>query len=185
MNPIRLLSKMAPKTINYNSAGGGTSIDAIDWRTAAHSLVGLSKDANNWALYRFVGQDEKLKSVYRSLSMSISLFIKINRFKIKPHTLDGLIRAAVHEHTKPMTVCKACNGAKVIINAQKQVVECESCYGRGVKVISKRERCAVIGINHKSYSDTHDSVSKELLRIIGSWEQAIIKNVNEKMGDAA
>ena len=144
--------------------------------------MGLSKEAENWALYNFAGQDAKIKSVYRSLSMCIALFIKINRYKIKPETLDGLIQSAVLEFTQP--VCLVCNGTGYIVTKEKQG-ECGKCKGRGRAQISKRERCLVIGINHKSYSDTHDTITKELIRLIGSWEEEIIRNVNQKMGDAA
>ncbi|WP_299262920.1 hypothetical protein [uncultured Psychrosphaera sp.] len=183
MNPIRLMAKLTPKTINLEgSSGGSKTIDSIDWTTAAHALVGLSKDANNWALYRFAGHDEKLKSVYRSLSMNIVLFIKINRYKLQPETLDGLIKAAVLEYIQP--VCGVCNGAGYTNELNNQG-ECIQCKGRGRKLFSKRFMCEVIGINHKSYSNSHDEVSKELIRIVGTWEQQIMSNIHSKMGEVA
>jgi hypothetical protein len=114
--------------------------------------------------------------------MNIVLFIKVNRFKLKPETLDGLITAAVLEYVQP--VCGVCDGAGYMNEPDNQG-ECTKCKGRGRKVISKRFRGEVIGINHKSYSNSHDEVSKELTRIVGTWEQQIMANIHSKMGDVA
>ena len=182
MHPIKLLAKMTPKTLNLGAIGDGTSLDVIDWRDASHALVGLKQDAYAWALYRFAGHDDKERSIVRTLTMTVTLLIKIKRFRIKPETLDGIVRAAILEFTQP--VCNECGGSGWVINSLGQS-ECTHCKGRGRKAISNRERCKVIGINHKSYTNNHDEVSKELMRIIATWEQQIIKNVNEKMGEVA
>lgn len=173
---------MTPKTLNLGAIGGGSSLDVIDWRDASHALVGLPKEAYHWALYRFAGHDDKERTIIRTLTMTVTLLIKIKRFKIKPDTLDGIVRASILEFTQP--VCNECSGSGWIINGLGQS-ECNHCKGRGRKSISNRERCKVIGINHKSYTNNHDEVSKELMNIISTWEQRIIKNVNEKMGEVA
>jgi hypothetical protein len=180
MHPIKLLAKMTPKTLNIGAVGGGSSLDVIDWRTAAHALVGLKQDAYHWALYRFAGHDDKERSIVRCLTMVITLFIKIKRFKIKPDTLDGIVRAAMLEFTQP--VCGTCDGSGWSTD-KLGLKECLSCNGHGRKGISGRERCRVIGIDHKSYTNSHDEVTKEIMRIISTWEQQIIKNVNDKMAE--
>ncbi len=173
---------MTPKTLNLNNVGGGSSLDVIDWRIASHALVGLKQEAYHWALYRFAGHEDKERNIIRALTMLVTLYIKIQRFKIKPDTLDGLVRAAMLEFTQP--VCGVCDGSGwVTTNTGPQ--ECSHCAGRGRKKVSGRERCRVIGINHKSYTNSHDEVTKEIMRIISTWEQEIIKNVYEKMGKVA
>lgn len=179
---------MTPKTLNLGNVGGGSSLDVIDWRTASHALVGLKQEPYNWALYRFCGHDEGISSkerqIIKVLTMLVTLFIKIRKFKIKPDTLDGLVRAAMLEFTQP--VCGVCHGSGwSVTSAGNSSKECETCKGHGRKKISGRERCRVIGIDHKSYTNSHDEVSKEIMRIISSWEQEIIKNVNDKMGEVA
>jgi hypothetical protein len=184
MHPIKLLAKLTPKTTNYGATGGGTSLNSIDWRTASHALVGLKQDPYRWALFRFAGHDEQERNIIRTLTMTVTMLIKIRRFKIKPDTLDGIVRAAMLEFTQP--VCGVCHGsgcvavASVIANQ-----ECESCNGHGRKRISGRERCRVIGIDHKNYTNSHDEVTKKIMSIISVWEQQIFKNVNDKMGDVA
>ncbi|MFT6586068.1 MAG: hypothetical protein ACJAUY_000649 [Cognaticolwellia sp.] len=182
MHPIKLLAKMTPKTSNIGAVGGGSSVDVIDWRDASHSLVGLQQDAYSWALYRFAGHDEKERTIIRTLTMTVTLLIKIRRFKIKPDTLDGIVRAAILEFTQP--VCGECHGSGWVTD-HLGLKECPPCHGKGRKTISKRERCRVIGIKPNSYADSHDEISKELLNIISKWEQLIIKNVNDKMGEVA
>jgi effector-binding domain-containing protein len=182
VHPIKLLAKMTPKTLNLGAIGGGTSLDTIDWRDAAHSLVGLNQQAYNWALFRFAGHDDKERAIVRVLTMTVTLLIKIKRFKIKPDTLDGIVRAAMLEFTQP--VCVGCSGSGWSIDSSIPK-ECSDCNGRGKKAISNRERCKVIGISHRSYTNNHDEVSKELMNVISTWEQQIIKNVNEKMGEVA
>ena len=182
MHPIKLLAKMTPKTLNLGAVGGGSSLDVIDWRDASHALVGLPKEAYHWALYRFAGHEDKERTIIRTLTMSVTLLIKIKRFKIKPNTLDGIVRASMLEFTQP--VCNECHGSGWVTNSNGPQ-ECRDCKGRGRKAISNRERCKVIGINHKSYTNNHDEMSKELMRIISTWEQQIIKNVNEKMDEVA
>ena len=102
MHPIKLLAKLTPKSLNLNAVGGGSSLDVIDWRIAAHALVGLPKDATDWALYRFAGHDEKITGIVKTLSMVLTLFVKINRIKIKPETLQGIVKTAVLEFTQPV-----------------------------------------------------------------------------------
>lgn len=182
MHPIKLLAKMTPKTLNLSNTGGSGSLDVIDWRVASHALVGLKQDAYHWALYRFVGHEDKERAIIRCLTMTVTLFIKIKRYKIKPDTLDGIVRAAILEFTQP--VCGVCHGSGWITD-KLGPKECETCNGHGRKRISGRERCRVIGINHKNYTTSHDEVTKEIMRIISEWEQQIIKNVNEKMGEVA
>lgn len=180
MHAVRLIGKLAPKAVNYTSTGGGSSLDIIDWRDAAHALTGMNNpDAVNWALYRFAGQEEKRSRVIRSLSMTIAMFVKIRRFKIKPETLNGIIEAAVFEFELP--ICGVCDGSGFMSNSNV----CKPCGGKGRDSISKRKRAQIIGIDHKSYSQNHDEVTKELMRMIATWEQQIIKNVNQKMEDAA
>ena len=182
MHPIKLLAKMTPKTLDIGNTGGGSSLDAIDWRVAAHSLSGLNPDACRWALYRYVGHNDKIRQIIKVLTMTVTLFVKIERFKIKHDTLDGLVRAAILEFIQP--VCGVCGGSGWATD-KLEPKECEPCQGRGRKKISGRERCRVIGIDHKNYTNSHDEVSKEIMRIISTWEQQIIKNINEKMGDVA
>lgn len=179
---------MTPKTLNIGAVGGGTSLDVIDWRDASHSLVGLKKEPYHWALYRFCGHDSgissKERTIIRTLTMLVTLFIKVNKFKIKPDTLDGLVRVAMLEFTQP--VCGVCHGSGWVAGAAGNAnQECESCNGHGRKRMSGRKRCKVIGIDHKNYTNSHDEVSKEIMRIISTWEQKIIKNVNDKMGKVA
>jgi len=183
MHAITLISKMAPKAINYDAVGGGSSLDVIDWRDAAHSLVGLSTDAGNWALYRFAGQEEKRHRIVRSLAMNITLFIKLRRYKIKQETLDGIINAAIFEFELPL--CGVCDGSGIKINAEREFRDCSPCRGRGRKSLSMRKRATIIGIDHTSYTNNHDEVAKALMSIIATWEQQIIKNVNKKAEDVA
>ena len=173
---------MTPKTLNLGNVGGGSSLDVIDWRTASHALVGLKQEPYNWALYRFAGHDDKLRSVIRTLTMTITLFVKIKEFKIKHSTLDGIVRAAIFEFAQP--ICGVCHGSGVVASsAGNTSQECGFCAGRGRKKISGRERCEIIGIDHKNYTNTHDEVTKQLILIMSTWEQQIIKNVNDKMGE--
>jgi len=182
MHPIKLLAKMTPKTLNLGAIGGGSSLDVIDWRDASHSLAGLPREAYHWALFRFAGHDDKERSIVRALTMTVTLYIKIKRFKIKPETLDGLVRAAMLEFTQP--VCGVCGGSGWVRN-NLGPCECKPCNGKGRKSVSNRERCKVIGIGHKNYTSNHDEVTKEIMIIISKWEQQIIKNVNDKMGEVA
>lgn len=171
---------MTPKTLNLGNVGGGSSLDAIDWRDASHALVGLKQEAYHWALYRFAGHDDKLRSVIRTLTMTVTLFVKIKKYKIKHDTLDGIVRAAIFEFSQP--VCGVCHGSGwITVNLMKK--DCEFCAGRGRKKLSMRGRCEIIGIDHKNYTNTHDEVTKQLILIMSTWEQQIIKNVNDKMGE--
>ncbi|MEC4724279.1 zinc finger-like domain-containing protein [Shewanella sp. D64] len=178
MHPIRLISKLAPKAINYHSAGRGSAIDVIDWRTAAHALSGLSQEASDWAWYRFAGQDDKLPKVVRALTMYVTLFIKIRHYKIKPDTLTGIINVSILEFTQPL--CRTCSG-----EGSEPITKtvCKPCCGTGRQGISRRQRCSVIGIDHKNYTKNHDEVSKEILRLLSAWEHDIFMNVRKKMGD--
>lgn len=181
MHPIKLLAKMTPKTLNIGAVGGGTSLDSIDWTYAAHSLSGLNNEASNWAFYRYVGHENKERNIIRCLTMAVTLFVKIERFKIKPNTLDGIVRAAILEFTQP--VCGTCDGTGWSKD-KLGLKECPSCNGHGRKIMSNRERCRVIGMDHKGYKEnSHDVVTKKVMNIISAWDQQIFKNVNEKMGE--
>ncbi len=179
MHPIKILAKLSVKTVNYNSTGKGSNDeDIIDWRTAAHSLVGLSKEVSDWAFYRFAGHDEKINTITRTLVMLVTLYVKINKYKIKPETLMGIVKASILEFTMP--VCRECSGSGWILQKGNQT-ECVTCNGQGRKIVSNRERCKVIGINKAAYTANHDTVTKEIMKIISGWEGKIIKNVTEKM----
>ena len=181
MHPLKVLAKAAPKTINYKSGGSGTSNvdDVIDWRTAAHSLQGLPQEITNWAFYRFAGQDELLDRVVKSLIAYTTMFAKLKRYKIKLDTLEGIVRVAIAEFTQPS--CITCEGSGY--KDQEQEIICGTCYGAGRKLMSKRKRCKVIGIDHKGYSASHDNVVKEISRLLSEWESQIIKNVRRKMSE--
>lgn len=186
MQPIKLLAKLTTKTLNLTGTFGGSGQDVIDWRTAAHALAGLPQCQTNWAYFRYVGEETRLNRVVRSLTMHITLFIKIKRYKVKPETLNGIVMAAVYEFVQP--VCGECDGSglapgQIATNLDAQI--CIKCHGRGRKPVSTRSRCKIIGIGHKSYTDSHDDITKELLRLITGWESDIFKNIRVKMGDEA
>jgi len=186
MQPIKLLSKLTTKTLNLTGTFGGSGQDVIDWRTAAHALAGLPSCQTNWAYFRYVGEETRLNRVIRSLTMHITLFIKIKRYKVKTETLNGIVMSAVYEFVQP--VCGECDGSglapgQIATNLDAQI--CIKCHGRGRKPVSTRSRCKIIGIGHKSYTDSHDDITKELLRLITCWESDIFKNIREKMGEVA
>ncbi|WP_417623058.1 hypothetical protein [Parasphingorhabdus sp.] len=184
MQPIKLLAKLTTKTLNLTGTFGGSGQDVIDWRAAAHALAGLPPCQTSWAYFRYVGEETRLKRVVRSLTMHATLFIKIRQYKIKPDTLNGLVMSAVYEHVQP--VCGECDGSGLAPGEKATSINpeiCTHCHGRGRKPISKRSRCQIIGINHKSYSCAHDEVTKELLRLISEWERDIFKNIHEKMAE--
>lgn len=186
MQPIKLLAKLTTKTLNLTGTFGGSGQDVIDWRTAAHALAGLPSCPTNWAYFRYVGEETRLNRVVRSLTMHATLFVKIRQYKIKPDTLNGLVMAAVHEFVQP--VCGECDGSGLAPGQKATNLDaeiCNHCHGRGRKPISNRSRCKIIGIGHKSYSSTHDEVTKELLRLISEWESDIFKNIREKMCEVA
>ncbi|MBM7070891.1 hypothetical protein JQC92_02395 [Shewanella sp. 202IG2-18] len=183
MNPARVLSKMSPKTINYKSGGSGTANvdDVIDWRVAAHSLKGLSPEITNWAFYRFGGHDEKLEKVVKALMAYANIFVKMNKSKIKLETIEGIVRMTVAEFTQP--VCLTCEGTGCIKLKPEDEVICGTCYGNGRKLMSKRHKCKVVGIDHKSYTDKHDGLSRMISKLLGDWETKIFKNVYSMMED--
>ncbi|MBB1299194.1 hypothetical protein [Pseudoalteromonas sp. SR41-7] len=186
MQPIKLLSKLSTKTLNLTGTFGGSGQDVIDWRTAAHALAGLPQCQTNWAYFRYVGEETRLNRVVRSLTMHITLFVKIKQYKVKPETLNGIVMAAIHEFVQP--VCGECDGSGLVpgqkaTNLNAEI--CIKCYGRGRKTVSTRSRCKIIGIGHKSYTDSHDDITKELLRLIACWESDIFKNIRVKMEDVA
>jgi hypothetical protein len=118
--------------------------------------------------------------------MHITLFIKIKRYKVKTETLNGIVMSAVYEFVQP--VCGECDGSglapgQIATNLDAQI--CIKCHGRGRKPVSTRSRCKIIGIGHKSYTDSHDDITKELLRLIADWESDIFKNIRVKMGEVA
>lgn len=186
MQPIKLLAKLTTKTLNLTGTFGGSGQDVIDWRTAAHALAGLPSCPTNWAYFRYVGEETRLDRVVRSLTMHITLFVKIRQYKIKPDTLNGIVLASVYEFVQP--VCGECDGSGLAPGQKATNLDaamCTKCHGTGRKPLSNRSRCKIIGIGHKSYSSTHDEVTKELLRLISEWESAIFKNIRLKMGDEA
>lgn len=186
MQPVKLLAKLTTKTLNLTGTFGGGGPDVIDWRTAAHALAGLPQCQTNWAYFRYVGEETRLKRVVRSLTMHTTLFVKIRQYKLKPETLNGLVMSAIYEHVQP--VCNECEGSGLAPGQKTTNLEaeiCVKCHGRGRKPISNRSRCKIIGIGHKSYTSAHDEVSKELLRLITGWESDIFKNIREKMGEVA
>ncbi|NRA60836.1 MAG: hypothetical protein HRU25_07965 [Psychrobium sp.] len=174
MQPKVLVSRMALKAQSYELGGQTYNLDVIDWRAAAYSLCGLKVDPTNWALYRYVGNQNKRASITRSLIMSLSLFIKINRFKVRPETLEGLINAAILEHERP--VCRECHGSG--LTKLKRV--CQPCDGRGRIKISKLKRCRIIGVNKNAYSNSYEVINTEVLRIIANWELEIDENVKKR-----
>lgn len=212
MHPNKALTKLTTKTINLRgSQGGGKSWDDIDWQTVAHSIVGIPKAAEHWLWFSYVGHTGRYKSIYRELSMAITMFIKINRMKLTSKTLDGLIREAILVYTN---ICHFCHGSGSVFsnssvefrvstqklgegkNAPKvnvryaaiiepEKVKCLACNGAGHSKRSHRGRCKVIGIDHKSYSHSHETVSSELVKIIGTWEQQIHSNIRKKLSDVA
>lgn len=186
MQPVKLLAKLTTKTLNLTGTFGGSGQDVIDWRTAAHALVGLPQCQTNWAYFRYVGEETRLNKVVRSLTMHITLFVKIKRFKVKPETLNGIVMSAIYEHVQP--VCNECEGSGLApgqkaTNLNAEI--CIKCHGRGRKPVSNRSRCKIIGIDKKSYTSSHDEITKELLRLIAGWESDIFKNIREKMGEVA
>ncbi len=186
MQPIKLLAKLTTKTLNLTGTFGGSGQDVIDWRTAAHALAGLPQCQTNWAYFRYVGEETRLNRVVRSLTMHITLFVKIKQYKVKPETLNGIVMAAIHEFVQP--VCGECDGSGLVpgqkaTNLNAEI--CIRCHGRGRKTVSTRSRCKIIGIGHKSYTDSHDDITKELLRLIACWESDIFKNIREKMCEVA
>lgn len=186
MQPIKLLAKLTTKTLNLTGTFGGSGQDVIDWRTAAHALAGLAQCQTNWAYFRYVGEETRLNRVVRSLTMHATLFVKIRQYKIKPETLNGLVMSAIYEHVQP--VCNDCEGSGLApgqspLSPNPDI--CIKCHGRGRKEVSTRCKCKIIGIGHKSYTSTHDEVSKELIRLISQWESDIFKNIHAKMGDVA
>lgn len=184
MQPIKLLAKLTTKTLNLTGTNGGAkTIDSIDWTTAAHAMAGLPQVQTNWAYYRFVGDEKRLSQIVKALTMQITLFIKINRYRLKPETVNGLVMAAIYELIQPM--CGECNGSGFINPNSQNPTECPVCHGHGRKMLSKRKRCKLIGIDHKSFTDRHDEVIKELMRIIFGWEIDIFNNIHEKMREAA
>jgi hypothetical protein len=182
VHPIKLIAKLTPKTTNYGATGGGTSLDSVDWTHAAYSLSGLNNEAYHWALFRFAGHDEKEPSIIRALTRAITIFITTKRFKIKVGNFDGLVRTALMEFIQP--VCGLCGGSGWVSDIHGPG-ECKPCNGKGRKPVSTRERCKIIGISHKSYTNSHDEVTKEVMIIISRWEQQIFKNINDKMGEVA
>lgn len=186
MQPVKLLAKLTTKTLNLTGTFGGCAQDVIDWRTAAHALAGLPQCQTNWAYFRYVGEEARLNRVVRSLTMHATLFVKIRQYKIKPDTLNGIVMSAIYEYVQP--VCNECDGSGLAPgqSATKPNPDiCIKCQGRGRKPVSSRSRCKIIGIGHKSYTDNHDEVTKEMLRLISEWERDIFKNMHEKMGDVA
>lgn len=186
MQPVKLLAKLTTKTLNLTGTFGGSGQDVIDWRTAAHALAGLPPCQTNWAYFRYVGQETKLKLVVRSLTMHITLFVKIKQYKVKPETLNGIVMAAIYEFVQP--VCGECDGSGLAPGQKATNLNadiCVKCHGRGRKPISNRNRCKIIGIGHKSYTSSHDDITKELIRLITGWESDIFKNIREKMEDVA
>ncbi len=186
MQPIKLLSKLSTKTLNLTGTFGGSGQDVIDWRTAAHALAGLPSCQTNWAYFRYVGEETRLNRVLRSLTMHITLFVKIRQYKIKQETLNGIVMAAVYEFVQP--VCGECDGSGLVPGQKANNLNaeiCIKCHGRGRKTVSTRSRCKIIGIGHKSYTDSHDDITKELLRLIACWESDIFKNIRVKMEDVA
>lgn len=186
MQPIRLLTKLTTKSLSLTGTFGGSGQDVIDWRTAAHALAGLPPCQTSWAYFRFVGEETRLKRVVRSLTMHATVFIKIREYKIKPETLNGLVMSAIYEYIQP--VCAECDGSGLApgqssLNPNPNI--CTRCYGRGREAFSKRNRCKIIGIDHKSYSSRHDEVIKEIMRLISEWERDIFRNIFEKMVDVA
>jgi len=174
------MAKMTPKTLDMSAVGGSTSIRVLDWTDAAHSLAGLKNDEYNWALYCFVGHKNKERNIIRTLTMTVTLLIKIRKWKIKPETVDGLVRVALLEFTQP--VCRTCSGSGWTTD-KTEPTECKPCKGQGRKSISERERGRVIGIDRKSMSEKHKELTKEIMIIISTWEQRIFKNIREKMGE--
>lgn len=182
MNPIRLLAKMTPKTLNIGEVGGSSAADKINEFTAAHSLAGLSDDASRWAYYNYVGIEKEERKIIRTLTMTVTLFVKIEKYRIKPDTLDGIVRAAMLEFTQP--ICGVCSGSGWI-NDKLRPKQCENCGGHGRKLMSQRQRCRIIGIDTKSYLNSHDDVAKKTMQLIAEWEQQIFKNIREKIGEVA
>lgn len=186
MQPVKLLAKLTTKTLNLTGTFGGSGQDVIDWRTAAHALAGLPQCQTNWAYFRYVGEETRLNKVVRSLTMHITLFVKIKRFKVKPETLNGIVMSAIYEYVQP--VCNECDGSGLAPGQKATNINadiCIKCFGRGRKPVSNRSRCKIIGIDKKSYTSSHDEITKELLRLIAGWESDIFKNIREKMGEVA
>ena len=178
MNPIKLLSKLniSSSDLNFSDCA---QVDCIDWRTAAHALSGLSKECTDWALFNFADHQNKRSAVIRALSIYLSMYISINQYKLKPGTLNGLITVALAQVSEP--ICNKCVGTGWTI-VENQQTQCKNCNGKGRKQLSTRSRSKIIGIHHSSYKNAHDDVINEVLRIIGTWNSKIFKNINKKLG---
>lgn len=184
MQPIKLLSKLSIKTLSLTGSFGGSGQNVIDWRTAAHALAGLSQEKTNWAYLVYVGEETRLKSVISAINVHAQSFVKRKQYRIKPETVNGLAKAAVYEFIQP--VCGICDGSGLApgqkpTNPNPEV--CTKCHGRGRVTVSKRSKCQIIGIGHKSYTDNHDNTIKEIMRVIAEWENDIFANIHAKMGE--
>lgn len=145
------------KTVKFDTGNGGGKpiFQQLDF---AHALTGLSKEVTAWALYAYSNTEDE-----KSLSFITSRLSKIvlrKHPKIPTKAVLGLVKITLREHLM---------------------------YAPGTK---NRKGCSVtaksiaMGIARKTYyahSNSIESATDTIMKIVRNWEEQIATNVGEKL----
>ncbi len=171
MNVAIVLAGLTPRAKQIDGMGfGGTPTWKFEDRIAL--LAGLKGPALDWAYYRYCGHEARLLPVLRHIQCCIDMYCGINRIRIKRETRAGIIQVAMMDMTA--TVCTSCGGAgyhtrvipKCAPGISTENHECTSCRGTGRNRLSGREMAIECGIDHKSWTKTHDALLFEATRLL-------------------
>lgn len=182
MNVAIVLAGLTPRAKQIDGMGfGGAPTWKFEDRVAL--LAGLKGPALDWAYYRYCGQEMKLLPVLRYLQSSLDLYCGINRIRIKRETRAGIVKVALMDMTSP--ICQECQGRGYheklhhSQEVQKVIGEnhiCESCSGSGRIRLSGRAIASACGIDHKSWSNNHNSLLSEATRLLVGIDGDVIRN---------
>lgn len=187
MNVAIVLAGLTPRAKQIDGMGfGGAPTWKFEDRVAL--LAGLKGPALDWAYYRYCGHESRLLPVLRHIQFCIDIYCGVNKIRIKRETRAGIVKVAMMDITA--TICQSCGGngyhERSVITCDGNTIEkseCPSCKGRGRDRLSGREIAVVCGIDHKSWTKTHDALLYESTRQLVALEHEVYWHAHENHDD--
>lgn len=187
MNVAIVLAGLTPRAKQIDGMGfGGAPAWKFEDRVAL--LAGLKGPALDWAYYRYCGHDSRLLPVLRHIQLCIDMYCGVNKIRIKRETRAGIVKVAMMDITA--TICQSCGGngyherqvithdANNLNDLSTEKYECPSCRGTGRNRLSGREMALLCGIDHKSWTNTHDVLLYESTRLLVALDIEVYSNAH-------